>query len=137
MPLYVCNARKGVIPEDAKPAIAADITRIHCEVTGAPPNFVHAMFFEEAPHQPLGDKAAFLSGSIRAGRTDAQKAQIVQEMREAIAQHAGIPIEEVAGVTADTPASWVMEGGDVLPEPGEEAEWLAAHEAKIAASQAG
>ena len=47
MPLYLCNAAKGAISDAAKPKIAADITRIHCEVTGAPPQFVHAFFVEE------------------------------------------------------------------------------------------
>ena len=40
-----------------------------------------------------------------------------------------------AVLTADTPASWVMEGGDILPEPGEEEAWLAKHNAKLAAQE--
>lgn len=136
MPLYVCNAAKGTISDAAKPKIASDITRIHCDVTGAPPTFVHAYFFEEAPHQPLGDMTAFLSGSIRHGRTDAQKAQIIKEMRESIHEHTDIPLEDIGMETTDVPASWVMEGGDLLPEPGEEEAWLAAHHAKMAAQEA-
>lgn len=27
----------------------------------------------------------------------------------------------------DVPASWLMEGGRIVPEPGEEAAWLAGH----------
>lgn len=136
MPLYVCNSRPGMIPEDAKPGIADDVTRIHCDVTDAPATFVHVFFFEEAPHLPLGEEKALLFGSIRAGRTDAQKAQICEEMREAIHQRAGLALEAIKVATADTPASWVMEGGDLLPEPGEEEAWLKAHEAKMAAAQA-
>lgn len=127
MPLYSCNAAPGAISEPAKAKIAADITRIHCDVTGAPAIFVHAFFFEDAPHQPLDGKQAFLFGSIRAGRTDAQKAQIVDEMRHSIHTHAGIPIEEITVITQDTPAKWVFEGGEIMPEPGEEAVWLAKH----------
>lgn len=135
MPLYICNAMAGKIDDAAKEKIAADITRIHCEVTDAPPTFVHAFFFEEAPFWKLGDKTAFLFGSIRAGRNDEQKAQIVDEMRQSIHTHTGIPLDDIAAITRDTPASWVMEGGDILPEPGEEAAWLAAHEAKLAAAE--
>ena len=127
MPLYSCNAAPGAISDEAKPKIAADITGIHCDVTGAPPIFVHAFFFEDAPHQPLDGKKAFLFGSIRAGRNDAQKAQIVDEMRRSIHTHAGIPLDEIVVVTQDTPAKWVLEGGEIMPEPGEEAEWLAKH----------
>ena len=134
MPLYICNAAKDVIDEAAKPKIAADITRIHCDITGAPPTFVHAFFFEETPQWPLTDNDAFLFGSIRQSRTDAQKAQIVDEMRRSIYAHTGISLDRIRANIVDVPASWVMEGGDLLPEPGEEAEWLAAHEARLAAA---
>ncbi len=134
MPLYMCNAKKGAISDAAKTKIAADITRIHCEVTDAPPTFVHAFFFEDAPHAPLNGKSAFLFGTIRGGRNDEQKQRIVDEMTRAIHTHTTIPLDEIAAMIADTPASWVMEGGDLLPEPGEEAEWLKAHEAKLAAA---
>ena len=130
MPLYIVNSKAGSLPADAKPAIAADITRIHCDVTDAPPKFVHVFFFEDGPTPPLGDKDAIVYGQIRAGRTDGQKAQIAAEMSEAVCERAALDAATVHAFTTDTPASWVMEGGDVLPEPGEEAAWLAAHEAK-------
>jgi phenylpyruvate tautomerase PptA (4-oxalocrotonate tautomerase family) len=134
MPLYVCNSATGAIDDTARRAIAADITRIHCDATGAPPAFVHAFFFEDAPHLALNGKTAVLFGSIRQGRTDAQKARIVEEMRNAFHAHTDIPLDEIVATTADVPARWVMEGGDVLPDPGEEAEWLAAHAAKSGAA---
>ena len=136
MPLYVCNAAKGAIKDEAKPKIAADITRIHCDVTDAPPKFVHVFFFEDAAMPPLGDKQAMVYGQIRAGRTDAQKAQIAKEMAASVCEHTGLEASGVHAFTTDTPASWVMEGGDVLPEPGEEEAWIAAHEAKLAAEEA-
>lgn len=133
MPLYLCNAAKGAISDEAKPKIAADITRIHCDVTGAPPQFVHAFFVEDAEAPPLTDKTAVLFGSIRAGRTEAQKAQIISEMRQSIQTHAGIDLDAVGMMTTDVPASWAFEGGDVMPEPGEEAAWLAKHNRPAAA----
>ncbi len=133
MPLYICNSKAGALPSKAKAKIASDVTRVHCDVTGAPPQFVHVFFFEDRDTPPLGDKSAMLFGSIRAGRTDDQKAQICAEMRQSIHDHTGIALADVAAMTRDTPASWVMEGGDILPEPGEEEAWLAAHEAKLAA----
>ena len=121
------------IVDAAKPKIAADITRIHCDVTGAPPQFVHAFFTEDSPAQPLDGKTAILFGSIRAGRTDDQKARIVSEMRQSVQTHTGIALEHIGMTTADVPASWVLEGGEIMPEPGEEAEWLAKHHAVPAA----
>ena len=104
MPLYVCNAQKGAIPEDAKAKIASDITRIHCDVTGAPPTFVHAFFFEESNTPPLGENTAVLFGSIRAGRTDEQKRQICEQMCQSISTHAGLDLASIFVMTADTPA---------------------------------
>ena len=49
-------------------------------------------------------------------------------MAEAMAKTVGIEASDVGVTTADVPASWVMEGGALLPEPGEEEAWLAKHE---------
>ena len=127
MPLYMCNAVKSVIPEEAKREIAADITDIHCEITGAPRTFVHVFFFEDAPQLPINGKSVFLFGSIRAGRTGAQKSDLMGRMKASIFTHASVPMSDIIADTTDVPASWVMEGGDVLPEPGEEEAWLATH----------
>ncbi len=136
MPLYICNSQPGSIPAEAKAKIAHDVTRIHCDVTDAPAKFVHVFFFEGAPNPPLGETKATLFGQIRHGRTDAQKAQICAEMKDSILTHSSLDADTVHVHTADTPASWVMEGGDILPEPGEEEAWLAAHEAKLAGTPA-
>jgi phenylpyruvate tautomerase PptA (4-oxalocrotonate tautomerase family) len=133
MPVYICNSVKGAIGESAKPKIAEDITRIHCEVTGAPAIFVHVFFFDEAPFLPLNGKTAVFQGRIRQGRDDATKAVIMERITQSISQHAGLTATAVASSITDTPASWVMEGGDLFPEPGQEAAWLVAHEAKLAA----
>ncbi|MEM1194475.1 MAG: tautomerase family protein [Pseudomonadota bacterium] len=136
MPLYICNSKPGTVSQEAKTKIAHDVTRIHCDVTGAPPTFVHVFFFEDGPQPPLGDRQAIIYGQIRAGRTKAQKEQIHKEMGVALAERCDLTTGDYTVFTTDTPASWVMEGGDVLPEPGEEEAWLAAHEAKLSAQEA-
>jgi len=35
----------------------------------------------------------------------------------------GVGVEQVAVATGDTEAKWVMEGGHMIPEPGEEEAW--------------
>lgn len=126
MPLYMCNSVKGTIPDSAKSQIAAEITDIHCAVTGAPPTFVHAFFFEDAPQKPLEGKRVFLFGNIRSGRTAEQKHSLAERMKAAIHAHTGVPLAEIIVDTVEVPAHWVMEGGDLLPEPGDEAAWLRA-----------
>lgn len=129
MPLYRCAVRDGLTTEAQRAAIAKDVVRIHCDVTGAPPSFVHA-FFQELPQAELpAGKAAFVLGSIRWGRTDEQKARIVSELSNAIARTVGCVAADVGVITADIPSKWNMEGGELLPEPGEEAAWLERHHA--------
>lgn len=132
MPLYQCNTAGNPLAADAKAKIAKDITDIHCAETGAPPAFVHAFFFENAMMPPLEGAKVKLQGNIRAGRTPEQKEAIRSQMQASIATHSGIAAADIAVVLNDIPASWVMEGGDVFPEPGEEAAWLEAQAEKLA-----
>ncbi len=127
MPLYRCTVAEGLTTLEQRSLIAKEITRIHCETTGALPGFVHAFFAEDTRGRLPAGKQAVVLGSIRAGRTAEQKEQLVSEMRSAIASILGRNEDEVLVATVDVPARWVMEGGHLLPEPGEEEEWLARH----------
>jgi len=120
MPLYICGAPADELSAEKRQLIADEITRIHCELTGAPATFAHVVFDESKP-----DYSVF--GTIRAGRTDETKAAMRREMANAVAKTVGVTAADVGVVTVDVPASWVMEGGDLLPEPGEEEAWLAQH----------
>ena len=55
------------------------------------------------------------------------EAEIVAELRGSVAAALGCCDSEVGVVTVDIPSKWNMEGGSLLPEPGEEAEWLERH----------
>ncbi len=125
MPLYLCNALPDAIPSVARAAIAADVTRIHCDTTGAPPSFVHVFFLDNLPQPAIGDHRAVVSGRIRSGRSDEQKRQITDQIAESLKRHAGLTEAETEVSTIDVAASLVMEGGVILPEPGDEADWLA------------
>ncbi len=131
MPLYLCSSPKNLIAEERKPAIAKELTHIHCDVTGAPSSFVH-VFFVTPDEASEGSVSLF--GSIRGGRSDDQKTEITSRMSGAVARLAGLDPATVSMGTVDVPAKWAMEGGDIMPEPGEEAAWFAAHAAKAAAS---
>ena len=128
MPLYICNTKSGALTDTAKQKIAQAITDIHCSVTGAPPIFVHAVFFEEAAQFPLEDKSLFVRGTIRKGRSEEQKNKIADAIRSALENLGNVPFAETGAIIRETPASWVLEGGEIMPEPGEEDEWFAAQE---------
>lgn len=113
MPLYRCTTPTGTLDDAKRTAIAEAITSVHCEVTGAPPTFVHVQFFD-------GPEAT-IHGGIRAGRD----AQLTERLIERCVGEVGA----IAGVafsmrTSTTNASWIFEGGRVFPEPGQEAIWL-------------
>jgi phenylpyruvate tautomerase PptA (4-oxalocrotonate tautomerase family) len=120
MPVYQCSISASRLDDAKRQRIASEITRIHCESTGAPPDFAHVLFVDAAA-------GASVFGTIRAGRPEALKASMTAAIAEAVAGTLGAETERVRVHLLEVPASWVMEGGAVLPEPGEEAEWLARH----------
>lgn len=132
MPIYICNAVSGVIPQRAKAKVAVDITDIHCEMTGTPRSAVHVFFFEDAPQLPINSKSVFLFGSIRGGGADRQKSELMERMKASIFTHTGIPFSQIIADAVEVPASWVLEGDDFLHKPGEEKEWSAAHSSTTA-----
>jgi phenylpyruvate tautomerase PptA (4-oxalocrotonate tautomerase family) len=125
MPLYRCTTPPDALDDLQRAAIARAITAIHCGVTQAPPTFVHVQFLHRTP--AAGEPAVQLHGGLRAGRQQALADAIVARCTAAVAAIAGVPAEAIAMRTSTTPASWILEGGHVMPEPGEEAAWLAAH----------
>jgi len=128
MPLYLCNSVSGALHDEEKQRISREITRVHCAHTGAPEKFVHAFFLENAADHPLFGRSVCLTGNIRAGRTEAQKEAIAAELTAEIVRHSTWSEDDVLVRLTDTPASWVMEGGEIFPEPGEESDWLKRHE---------
>jgi phenylpyruvate tautomerase PptA (4-oxalocrotonate tautomerase family) len=124
MPMYQCFAPPESFNDGKRAALARTLTTIHCSLTGAPPTFVHIVFRDG---QPSWSQARLsILGGIRAGRGVEVTDALVSQMTHALAEAAGVAASEVAMRTVETPASWIMEGGRVLPEPGDEAEWLAA-----------
>jgi len=144
MPLYLCASPNETIAQDKKQRISQAITDVHCDVTGAPPEFVHVYFFEAEQMRNLEpltggasiDEGYLLFGNIRSGRTDQVKLALVSGMRQKVAELLAVSLSEVHMLTRDIDAKWVMEGGDLLPEPGEEAAWLEKHKQRIAAEKA-
>jgi phenylpyruvate tautomerase PptA (4-oxalocrotonate tautomerase family) len=120
MPVYHCSIPEAALDDAKRERIAREITRIHCEKTGAPPEFAHVLFADAA-------SGASVVGSIRAGRSAALREEMAAAMSAAVADALGRTAGEVRVTLLEVPAAWVMEGGAVMPEPGEEAAWLARH----------
>ncbi|WP_158742333.1 hypothetical protein [Acidisphaera sp. L21] len=72
---------------------------------------------------------AVLQGEIRAGRELAIQQTMLNEFWEMFARITDAPKDQMLVILVDVAAGQVMEFGAVLPEPGEEAPWLAIHAA--------
>lgn len=129
MPVYQCVARQGSVKLEQRRALAAELTRIHCDATGAAREFVDVLFLEVPEEDgftaggPL--QTSRITGYIRAGRTPEVRARIMREITDRWVAITGEAAADVVVTLVDIPAAWVMKGGVVLPEPGEDAEWLA------------
>jgi phenylpyruvate tautomerase PptA (4-oxalocrotonate tautomerase family) len=113
MPLYFCNSVPGVIPNKAKPKIAADITDLHSQLMGSTPSSVHVFFFEDAPTQPIAGKSVFLFGSLLAGQPEDLCQHLLTRIKASILTHTGAGLDTIVSDMMEIPKGWVMEGGQV------------------------
>ena len=129
MPIYTCVTTE-TLSDDVKATMAAEITKIHSSITGAPTSFVHVVFQELPATNIFIDSspshALLINGVIRAGRTDQQKTRLALDISSSSSRIAGIPDARVNVSIMDIPARFIVEGGRVLPEPGAEDAWLKA-----------
>jgi phenylpyruvate tautomerase PptA (4-oxalocrotonate tautomerase family) len=130
MPVYTCVSTAKTLADDTKAAVAAEITKIHSSITGAPTSLVHVVFQElpasnvftdASPSRPL-----LITGVIRAGRADTDKMRLATDISSSSSRITGIPEERILVNITDRPARFAVEGGRVMPEPGAEDDWLAA-----------
>ena len=134
MPHYRCIIPQAALTFDQRQEIALAFTDIHCGSTGAPRSFVSVTFIEtpEGQKPELGD-GYYLDGGNRAGRSEEVKRQLLADLTQAFASVANVAPDVIDGRITENPASWTMEGGFVLPEPGQEGpEWYAAAAAAAA-----
>ncbi|WP_422449624.1 hypothetical protein [Endozoicomonas sp. ALB091] len=123
MPLYTVTTPKS-LPNSRRVELANLIMNVHCGLTGAPETFVNVMFWENAT---LNDGVAMhVYGGIRKGRTAEMRETLQKEMSRRICQLMILTDKELETDMFEMPAQWIMEGGEILPEPGEEhlCEWL-------------
>jgi len=127
MPFYHAIVRPGLLSEPSRQAFAGDVVDIHCDVTGAPRSFVHVLVTEDDRERLADGRSAEVAGTIRAGRSDGQKSEIATRVSAALAERAGVEASTVHTTSRDIEASYTMEGGELLPEPGspEEDAWKA------------
>ena len=126
MPIYRFKVPKDSVPFEQREKIAVDVTDVHCGSTLAPRHFVHVFFDEQAEGESSYPTRYYLDAINRAGRPQEVKDKLLDDLLNCFVSNTGVSRQEISGRIGETPASWAMEGGAVLPEPGQEtAEWYA------------
>jgi phenylpyruvate tautomerase PptA (4-oxalocrotonate tautomerase family) len=130
MPIYTCTVNDATLTASTKAELAGEIARIHSSINHVPSTYVNVVF-HELPADAVytdGRPAApvLVSGWVRAGHPEADITRLATEIATAITRLAGVPAERVLVVFESSPAHFAVEGGRVLPEPGEEQAWISA-----------
>ncbi|MCJ2127147.1 tautomerase family protein [Methylobacterium sp. J-077] len=131
MPTYAISTAKDLTAEQ-RAGIVASITAIHAVEATAPRYFVQIIFNRVEPGsifiggEPASPDHVWVRADIRAGRTREQKARMLRRIMAETSGILGISEQDVWVYISDIPALSVLEFGHVLPEPGEEEQWLAA-----------
>lgn len=122
MPLYTVSSRKP-LTQEMREAVSTAITRTHCEVTDAPPEFVNVIFMEGYSLK-RGWSLAVIGGVRSGGNRGPERIEKLRQTLQAnIADVTNLSNKKVGIKLVGIKASWVMEGGKILPEPGAEHEW--------------
>jgi len=130
MPIYNCTTTASTLSGPVKAALANEIARIHSEINHVPSTYVNVVYYELPSDAVYTDGApaspVLVSGWIREGHPKAEVTRLATEIATAVCRTADLPAEQVLVVFQSSPASFAVEGGRVLPEPGQEAAWIAA-----------
>ena len=131
MPTYTVFAQTGRLSQAQKSRVAAEITRVHNEQTGAQ-TFFAQVIFQDVPQgnhfvggAPLAADHLFVHGQIRAGRDAATKRLLLEHMLDVVCAAAATEKVRTWIYIVDLPPAQMAEYGHILPEPGTEAAWLA------------
>ena len=123
MPIYQCYSPQRLITKSDKGKIAAEITRIHCEVTGERPAFVNVLFLDTprgtsfTAGQP--STRSFVMGEIRHGRDVHARHALLRNLSQMWTQHTNQSEAELIVALRETPAENACADtfGAILPVP--------------------
>jgi phenylpyruvate tautomerase PptA (4-oxalocrotonate tautomerase family) len=124
MPLYTVMTQDGLLSDQQRDVIAAELVRVHTTATGVPANFVHSIFptYPKNHAYVAAERSAVASivGVIRAGRSPEQKSQLVQAIWKMFQDNTGVSDRDLSVALQEVPPSQAMENGMIMPEIGHE-----------------
>jgi phenylpyruvate tautomerase PptA (4-oxalocrotonate tautomerase family) len=129
MPVYTCTTTTSTLTADIKGALAHEIARIHAEINHVPSTYVNVVFHELPAGGVYTDgvpaNPVLVNGWVRSGHPEDKTILLATEIAAAVSRIANVPADRVLMVIQNSPASGAVEGGRVLPEPGQEEAWFA------------
>ena len=130
MPIYQVATSGVDLSRDQRETLAKRFTAVHHDVTRAPEPFVRIVF----QPMPLGlmytagevEPSFVLHAGCRAGRSDATRHELMHRLYDVIREVTDLPPDQIVIAATDTPSSWLMEAGLIMPEPtpAAEAAWM-------------
>ena len=119
MPVYIVLTKNQLTAEQ-KELTAKKVTDVHCDVTGAPSNYVTVMFL--SGYHLKRRKKVTLIGNIRIGatRTSEVVENLQKELVGAMESTLNENSSEIGVEFLEIRAHWVYQGQQVLPYPGQE-----------------
>jgi phenylpyruvate tautomerase PptA (4-oxalocrotonate tautomerase family) len=129
VPIYTCTTTTGTLTADVKSALAQEISRLHAEINHVPSTYVNVVFHELPAGGIYTDgmpaNPVLVNGWVRSGHPTDETTRLATAIAEAVSRIAKIDANRVLMVIQNSPASGAIEGGRVLPEPGQERAWIA------------
>ena len=129
MPIYTCTTNDSTLTAETKAELAAEIATIHASINNVPATYVNVVFHElpagnvftaGVPASPI-----LVSGWVREGHPEAETTRLATGIAAAVTRTTRTDAERVLVVMQSSPARFAIEGGRVLPEPGQEQAWIA------------
>ncbi|MGE3286208.1 MAG: tautomerase family protein [Pseudonocardia sp.] len=129
MPVYNVVTQLGLLDRTRMEKLAAGITAIHGEETGAPEPLIHVIFtgYPQGVAWSSGRPGAptIVNASIRAGRSEQVRMRMMTRISTLVCEVTGVSERDVIVALFDFPPHWGMEAGMILPptEKAAEAAW--------------
>jgi phenylpyruvate tautomerase PptA (4-oxalocrotonate tautomerase family) len=124
MPFYQFTVPAGSATARKKAEVAAAVTAVHAQLTGAPPEYVNCSFTEVPPGSIFAGGSAVeagrMVGIIRQGRSEDVKRKLIMALADAWTSVTGERAEDIALFVHEVPGYQVMENGVLLPEAAED-----------------
>lgn len=121
MPLYSLTSNKKISETD-KQSLVNIFTDAHCNIMIAPEQFVHIIFSDGIPIRE--NKSLYIHANVRKGREQNKIINLCDTLKRECSNILNVKEEDILINLLEIEAKWIMEGGHVMPDTGEEDEWI-------------